>query len=1004
LYGSQQGISRQVCTSIFSGSLDIRSPSPNAQKKRRTAPLNRDDDPPIPRNLNKDDSTPRNVSAKIDYDSKPFDKDEYLNAPIPAVMFHDSRNRPLTDEELDELMPSEGYEIVEPPAGYQQTSRPSRPVDEVDSGYQIPDSFGGPGGTDIPVMPTYTGAGDLPELKMDDLQHFAPLLQGGMDDEYLTPEEAKERKVMALLLKIKNGTPQMRKQALKQITEGAKQLGPSALFNQILPLLMSTTLEDHERHLLVKVVDRVLHRLGDEIKPFVHKILVVIEPLLIDEDYFARMEGKEIISNLAKSAGLPTMITTMKPDIDHPDEYVRNTTAKAFAVVAGALGIPALLPFLKAVCSSKKSWQAKHTGIKIVLQIAVMSGCGVLPYLKQFVEIIKSGLTDDQPKIRTITALSLAALAEASTPYGIDCFESVLRPLWMGVVEHRGKGLAAFIKAIGFIIPLMDPEHANYYTREVMVILIREFSSPDEEMKRTVLKVVKQCVVTDGVEASYIRDEILPPFFRNFWVVRNALDKRNYSQLVETTIEISRKVGGVDVLKKIVPDLKDGSEPYRKMVIETVQRVVELHGVASIDTRLEELLVDGVLYAFQEQSGNDDSAAVLHSFGIVANSMGIRIKPYLPQIASVVRWRLNTPTPRVRQQAADLIAKIAPVMKICGEDQLMGHLGLFLFEYLGEEYPDVLGSIIGALKAIVNVIGMEKMNPPISDLLPRLTPILKNRNEKVLENCIDLVGRIADRGPDLAPVKEWNRICFDLLELLKAQKKGIRRATTTTFGYIAKAIGPHDVIGTLLNNLKVQERQLRVCTTVAIGIVADTCGPFAVLPAMMNEYRTPELFVQNGILKSLSFMFEYIGGMGKDYVNAVTPLFEDALTDRDLIHRQTATWAIKHLALGVAGLDAEDCLQHLLNYVWPNIFETAPHTVQAFFDAIEGFRVSLGAGVLLYYVLPGLFHPARRVREVYWRVYNTLYLGGQDSLVPFYPRFHNEGESTYMRDELNLVL
>ena len=37
------------------------------------------------------------------------------------------------------------------------------------------------------------------------------------------------------------------------------------------------------------------------------------------------------------------------------------------------------------------------------------------------------------------------------------------------------------------------------------------------------------------------------------------------------------------------------------------------------------------------------------------------------------------------------------------------------------------------------------MTPPIKDLLPRLTPILKNRQEKVQENCIDLVGRIADR-------------------------------------------------------------------------------------------------------------------------------------------------------------------------------------------------------------------------------------------------------------------
>ncbi len=74
--------------------------------------------------------------------------------------------------------------------------------------------------------------------------------------------------------------------------------------------------------------------------------------------------------------------------------------------------------------------------------------------------------------------------------------------------------LAAFLKAIGHIIPLMDAEHAFYYTKEVMVVLRREFGTPDEEMKKIVLKVVKQCVGTEGVEPDYIRAEILPDFFK----------------------------------------------------------------------------------------------------------------------------------------------------------------------------------------------------------------------------------------------------------------------------------------------------------------------------------------------------------------------------------------------------------------------------------------------------------------------------------------------------------
>ena len=59
--------------------------------------------------------------------------------------------------------------------------------------------------------------------------------------------------------------------------------------------------------------------------------------------------------------------------------------------------------------------------------------------------------------------------------------------------------------------------------------------------------------------------------------------------------------------------------------------------------------------------------------------------------------------------------------------------------------------------------------------------------------------------------------------------------------------------------------------------------------------------VQNGVLKALSFMFEYIGEMGKDYCYAVVPLLEDALMSRDHVHRQTACAVVKHMALGVAG-------------------------------------------------------------------------------------------------------
>lgn len=399
----------------------------------------------------------------------------------------DERNRPLADEELDALIPS-GYKIIAPPDGYIPIRTPARKLTATPTpmqsmmaagaGFRIMDTpERGAMATSSLLPDLQPQGGDLPLMKPDDLQYFNKLLEN-IDEDALPPEESKERKIMKLLLKIKNGTPPMRKSALRQITDKAREFGAGPLFNQILPLLMSPSLEDQERHLLVKVIDRILYKLDDLVRPYVHKILVVIEPLLIDEDYYARVEGREIISNLAKAAGLATMISTMRPDIDNIDEYVRNTTARAFAVVASALGIPSLLPFLKAVCKSKKSWQARHTGIKIIQQIAILMGCAILPHLKSLVDVIEHGLEDEQQKVRTITALGIAALAEAATPYGIESFDTVLKPLWRGIKMHRGKGLAAFLKAIGYLIPLMDAEFANHYTKEVtflsyLVLFIR---------------------------------------------------------------------------------------------------------------------------------------------------------------------------------------------------------------------------------------------------------------------------------------------------------------------------------------------------------------------------------------------------------------------------------------------------------------------------------------------------------------------------------------------------
>jgi len=67
-------------------------------------------------------------------------------------------------------------------------------------------------------------------------------------------------------------------------------------------------------------------------------------------------------------------------------------------------------------------------------------------------------------------------------------------------------------------------------------------------------------------------------------------------------VEIATKVGAAEIVGRVVDDLKDEAEQYRKMVMETIDKIMSSLGASDVDSRLEEQLIDGILYAFQEQT------------------------------------------------------------------------------------------------------------------------------------------------------------------------------------------------------------------------------------------------------------------------------------------------------------------------------------------------------------------------------------------------------------------
>lgn len=824
--------------------------------------------------------------------------------------------------------------------------------------------------------------GNIQSVKTHDGLFFSKLLDPRPNDDHQDPRELK---LLHLFFNIKNGTPSTRKVALRQLTDDCLNFGPSLLFNVLLPILKHPGLDAHERHLMVKVLDRILFKLQDKVKPFTADLMQVLKPLLVEKDRFCRQEGREIITALARAVGPREVFTYIRNELDNPEEQGRRTTAHLLAVAVYSLGLSKTLPFLVAVCRAQSSAEARWIGCRAIQQLALIAGCGVLARLSVLVGALMEPLQDPVFTIRSAAAAAIAALAEASSPYGVESFTPVLDSLWIGVRKYKGRVFASYLQALGSLVPLMDPQTAKFYNKQVMEIAVKELGNPVEQVRRAVLSVIVHCCSSDTLDSAYVKSNVLTPFFDNLWLRRLALDKKEFWPVVHASVSLASRAGSGAVVTQIVErkTLTDSSAPFQAMGMEVLKRIVVKDSLIDLVETTERRLIDALITAQGET--RVVNRVMTDTIKNVATTLGSRMRPYLPAFTDLLLRQITSPSAEIREQALCVVGVLAPTIKLCGENGLLVQLCAVLYEQLGEEYPDVLAAVISSLRAIIFCLGYNRAQPPVKDLLPRLTPILRNRNEKVQAACILLVGSIADKGSDQVHVREWMRICFELLDLLKAPRQSVRRAANDTFGMIAKGIGPQDVLLTLLTNLRVQDRQSRVCSAVAIGIVADVCGPFTTVPAMLNEYRAPDINVQHGVLKAFSFLCEYIGPQISDLLYSIVTMVDHALTSRNQVHRQTAATVVKHLALGCYGKNMEEVMIHFLNELMPSIFETSPHVIERVIEGIDALHLALGPGVVLGYIWAGLFHPARNVRQVYWNIYNFAYVRCSDAFVPFYP-------------------
>ncbi|EPY32674.1 splicing factor 3B subunit 1 [Strigomonas culicis] len=569
------------------------------------------------------------------------------------------KNKRLTAEHLDAILPgSEYFEVVPVPAEY------NPPAPEEPNFYEIAtksmdtfammqsqaerDESGQPVRYDIPESLGH----DMPPMKTEDAAVFVELLKfynvDPVPDEYLP-----SYLLMRNLFKVKNGDTMQRRSGTRFLLDKVRVFGSGTIVQRIAHIWNGCALSVHEKHYFVDFIKLLIMTMGRESRDCVAELVHMMMGLLRQSNNLAYDDGKQVVTLLARVVGFQPIYDAVKSELTHDESSQRRIGAIVIAVAGHATSTAELIAALEDMSQSRHVY-ARQSAARAIGELADLMGHAVVGVLVELVPMLERFIQDDR-RVRRDVARAVSRIAENATPYGIEELQPLVDPISEECKRGIGSTAAPFLHAFGTLVPLMSPYDAQEHTAAMMPTLVTQFSTPEDEFRRVMLVVVRKCVMAAGVSAAFIRDVMLDPFMRGFWGVRRvAADRRTAAILVTTTTVLAKKLGGVDVLSRIVPDMKDEDEHYQHMVLDAVRRVVIVAGLEAAPDSLVIALLDGGIAAVrQDESGQNRTAS--DALITICNILGSRLKPYLKQVFDLINRRREHRLPAQRAQAAYIV-------------------------------------------------------------------------------------------------------------------------------------------------------------------------------------------------------------------------------------------------------------------------------------------------------------------------------------------------------------
>lgn len=719
----------------------------------------------------------------------------------------------------------------------------------------------------------------------------------------------------------------------KEVSRATKKLakaGDSRVLGLVVSLILIFNLTTKEKVRYTRLVGMLDTRAVDI---GTLRLLLMVLGL---EEVFGGVSTWDVLCRLCAEKGCDVVLESMSSDLasqGYLHQEVVLHVVGALCVVFTPAGVVVLV---RNMVNSGSDMQMSFA-LRAIMRISRRLGVDVKPYLCLFCDLVSTALECGNEALQSEAANTISVLWRAGDVDGLDDFEllfarleAILQDPWKrrsDVDAHRGyrRSRLAFLNALSCLAQ-RSTDKSNSVLR-----LIQDLSLRDRREANVYLKAFDRvCAHADAREVEH-------EFLRTLgFLMRQEGSSR-------AVMGIFRKVCSNNNLSShVLPFFTRG----------TVEMANWYRIFSEVDSIVFDAQESASYYAFVCKG-----LLEMQSLGL-ENVHALLVKSFTKkgdfvQIYPLSREITKKSDPGPRALGFRILEAIFPYLDAPDQNDCK----TTFIERLDERDSGVLRQVLSCVRKALGMCSG-------TDVLLKMLPLL--RNEEVLDTCVEVVMALSVMlGYDRRLEKEWLRICQELADNAGSPRKAVRRSCAECLALITHNVKTQRVINVLMTNLSTAHKPVRSGCTLAIGLVGQSRGLHAIVPSLMADYAVPDALLRFGILKSLTIAFQGVRSDVSDYVLLLLPLIEDALTERDAAYRVLCIQMVTNIVLCYRVNPNVAIIVHLLNFVFPNVLDTTKHMREQVDRCLDAFCSVLGCMPIYKYIVQGIFHPARHVRNRY---------------------------------------